>query len=192
MATRVPPPVPPPRTQRKNTNDKDQARDHRKVKDKRPIMPPKLPKRRQTKEEEEEEEEEEDNYETLVLDEATKRRLEKRTDLNSPAGGLITSAEILTSNSDHFGWLWRKENMFGSRKRYWGVLYHGALYLYENAKAFKEEDKIELKGATLKQHNNTHVFLLESERIAKGKLNFQAMDIEKAVEWVEKLKLCVC
>ena len=53
--------------------------------------------------------------------------------------------------------------MFGSRKRYWGVLYHGALYLYENAKAFKEEDKIVLKGATLKQHNNSHVFLLESE-----------------------------
>ena len=67
---------------------------------------------------------EEDCYESLVKDTPKKRRPERRTDLLSPAGGIITSAEILNARADQYGWLWRKVGMFRSRERYWALLYH--------------------------------------------------------------------
>ena len=67
---------------------------------------------------------EEDCYESLVKDTPKKRRPERRTDLLSPAGGIITSAEILNARADQYGWLWRKVGMFRSRERFWALLYH--------------------------------------------------------------------
>ena len=67
---------------------------------------------------------EEDCYESLVKDTPKKRRPERRTDLLSPAGGIITSAEILNARADQYGWLWRKVGIFRSRERYWALLYH--------------------------------------------------------------------
>ena len=67
---------------------------------------------------------EEDCYESLVKDTPKKRRPERRTDLLSPAGGIITSAEILNARADQYGWLWRKVGIFRSRERFWALLYH--------------------------------------------------------------------
>ena len=58
---------------------------------------------------------EEDCYESMMDEPQQKKRPERRTEILSPAGGIITSAEILNARADQFGWLWRKERIFRSR-----------------------------------------------------------------------------
>ena len=131
---------------------------------------------------------EEDCYESLSKDEPKKKRPERRTDLLSPAGGIITSAEILNARADQFGWLWRKERMFRSRERYWALLYHKVIYLYLDSKDKEEYEKIDLKqGAAVKLQRDKSCFVITLSN-PSGKHDFQAVDTNTADSWIKILQ----
>ena len=131
---------------------------------------------------------EEDCYESLSKDEPKKKRPERRTDLLSPAGGIITSAEILNARADQFGWLWRKERMFRSRERYWALLYHKVIYLYLDSKDKEEQETIDLKqGAAVKVQRDKSRFVITLSN-PSGKHDFQAVDKNTAESWIKVLE----
>ena len=131
---------------------------------------------------------EEDCYESLSKDEPKKKRPERRTDLLSPAGGIITSAEILNARADQFGWLWRKERMFRSRERYWALLYHKVIYLYLDSKDKEEQETIDLKqGAAVKVQRDKSCFVITLSN-PSGKHDFQAVDKNTAESWIKVLE----
>ena len=131
---------------------------------------------------------EEDCYESLLKDEPKKKRPERRTDLLSPAGGIITSAEILNARADQFGWLWRKERMFRSRERYWALLYHKVIYLYLDSKDKEEYEKIDLKqGAAVRLQRDKSCFVITLSN-PSGKHDFQAVDTNTASSWIKILE----
>ena len=126
---------------------------------------------------------EEDCYESLSKDEPKKKRAERRVDLLSPAGGIITSAEILNARADHFGWLWRKERMFRSRERYWALL-----YLFLDSKDKEEHEKIDLKqGAAVRLQRDKSCFVI-SLSSPSAKHDFQAVDTNTADSWIKILQ----
>ena len=131
---------------------------------------------------------EEDSYESLfeTLGEPQKKRPERRTEILSPAGGIITSAEILNARADQFGWLWRKERMFRSRERYWALLYHKVIYLYLDSK--DKEERIDLKqGAAVRLQRDKSRFVITLSD-PSGKHDFQAEDANTADSWIKILE----
>ena len=135
---------------------------------------------------------EEERYESLFEDcydsLPTKKRPERRTEILSPAGGIITSAEILNARADQFGWLWRKERMFRSRERYWALLYHKVIYLYLDSKDKEEQEKIDLKqGAAVRLQRDKSRFVITLSD-PSGKHDFQAEDANTADSWIKILE----
>ena len=131
---------------------------------------------------------EEDCYESMMDEPQQKKRPERRTEILSPAGGIITSAEILNARADQFGWLWRKERMFRSRERYWALLYHKVIYLYLDSKDKEEKEKIDLKqGAAVRLQRDKSRFVITLSD-PSGKHDFQAEDANTANSWIKILE----
>ena len=127
-------------------------------------------------------------YQSLFTDENDKLQIMTHTDIASLCGGLISTAEVLTSKAEMAGWLWR-EQMFHRKHRYWVLIYKDAMFLYLNSKG-KEIEKIQLNDCTLKKHRKGTSFILCVADKVKGTsedFKFHTSSTELAQKWTQKL-----
>lgn len=140
----------------------------------------------------------EETYESILNDDTKNLKAEKRTDLVTPSGGLITSAKILTAHADYSGWLWRQDGFFiKSFVRFWALIYRCNLYLYNEPKDEKVLDYIKLSDVKLRRHRNNEGFLLDlmdSNTTGKSKVIqyiFETRNQELASTWIDNLRMAI-
>ena len=138
--------------------------------------------------------EEDDMYDTVLpLSANPSAKLETKYDLAVPGtGGLITTAEVLNGKADQVGWLFRKEGILKSQKRYWVLIYDGVMYIYNDAKDGEPREKITLYGAILKKLKDKNKdgkgFMLQIGK-KKNKHEFETNDVKEARDWVRALEM---
>jgi len=138
---------------------------------------------------------EEDEYDVVLPLSSTNpsAKLETKYDLAVPGtGGLITTAEVLNGKADQVGWLFRKEGILKSQKRYWVLIYDGVMYIYNDAKDGEPREKIKLFGAILKKLKDKNKdgkgFMLQIGK-KKSKHEFETNDVKEARDWVRALEM---
>lgn len=101
-----------------------------------------------------------------------------------------TSARILNSLADHKGWLWKKESIFKT-PRFWALIYHSSLYLYNDATDEMAKEVYTLEDASLKRHKKGIKFIVHVHGTYKNKnakQEYQAENAEQTDIWIQTLE----
>ena len=99
---------------------------------------------------------------------------------------------MLNGKAEQVGWLFRKEGIFKTPKRYWVLIYNGVMYIYSDARDKEPREKIILGGAILKKLKDKNKdgkgFMLQIGK-KKEKHEFETSDVKAARDWVRALEM---